>query len=275
MIGGTFKRKTSDSAEVKEKPSKPVGLQNKFKRMMTRVGAEAMVFALIIAGVFAVSYITANMVESVEKKQRETRASLQTVLSQTKRINDQVNDLDVAGQIYTELASRRDNMDFILNRDRVRPILTVLKERYQLTNLNLEFSPQTELTLPELDLVKGRPLRMDLTMNVGALADNYIYAFIDEYTDRFPGFVQLNGVTLQRLQPISIEVLSMISRGQPVETVSGLIQFTWFGYAPIEEPESEENANPQSEGDAQLNATAEQRVTAMHTPSGQLNGGAR
>lgn len=219
------------------------GAGQKYRRLLRRIGIEG-AFAAGIVGVLAGLMVLAGNLESASRSEQDTlRRDVQQVRTQTARLNAQVEDLGVAAQIYTDLSQRRQNMDFVADRAKVRPILARLKQKYSLTTLNLQFSPQRELDLQALELVKGRALRIDLTINVGGLADHYLYAFIQDFKRQFPGIVQLQSVQMNRRQRITIDVLSQISRGNPVETVSGVIGFAWYGYEkPLEQDGAEEEA---------------------------------
>ncbi len=193
----------------------------------------------IIVGVLAGAMVGANgMYESARKERDAAKRTLSSVQSKTSGSYKQIEDLGAASQIYADLAENRNNMEFEIQPQSMRKVMAGLKEEYFITTLNLELSSQEVLKLSGFKSKEWDAVKIHGVMNFGGLSDQYIYQFIEALEDKMPGAVSLTNLSLARRQPISIDVLSQISRGNPIETVSGAIEFDWYGF--IAKPQVEE-----------------------------------
>lgn len=226
-----LKRKQKQSKKNAEAvPKIAVSHENKFKRFAKKIAIEVGAYVLVVCAISAVMVLVTNIATDAQREERSLRKEVQSVRNKTQKLNAEVTNLGAASQLYVDLSNARPNMDFVINREMIRPLMLRLKDKYNLTTLNIQFTPQQQLEFKELEFVKGTPVRIGLNINLGGLSDHYLYAFIDELLVSLPGFIKLEKVRLQRQRAISIDVLGKISRGEMVETVTGTINFSWFGF---------------------------------------------
>jgi gas vesicle protein len=223
----------------KHQEAKEAKPKNKFQQLMQQLLVRIGIAVAVVGALAGLMLLATSTEESTQKERDKAKSELSTVRNKTSSLNKQIEDLGAASQIYADLAEERSNMEFVIQPKSVRDLMGQLKDAYFITTLNLELSNQETVDLSQLNQDEEEAVKIEGTMNLGGLSDQYIYQFIEALHQDFPGFVAMKSLSLQRRQSINIDVLSQISRGNPIETVSGNVAFNWYGF--IRKKVEEEN----------------------------------
>lgn len=216
----------------------------KDKKLVRKMGV------LFAKSALAVGVLAGGMVfaQKWQSEQAKALAAQKQTLAQTESKKNsligQIESLGEAAKIYAVLSQQRQAMDFMINPVLIRPLINALRAKYRITKLNIELTPPSVLELKNFTSKTHRGSRYEITMNVGGMADHFIYQFAYDVTQLLPGFVQISAMDVNRETPLSIEVLSNISRGMNVETVSGNLKMNWFGFTAIEGSDASSSLSP-------------------------------
>lgn len=206
---------------------------NKQQRLIVRLAINAIVVAAIVGVLYAVNSFVQDFSKKALDEKRSTENQLRKIETKTRDLTQQYKSQGEASDIYANLATERENMDFRIEPLKLRSVLLALKKQFYITTLNLEVEAQETLDKIEVSSPTLKAVRFDLRINLGAISDHYVYRFINEIHDQFPGIVSTNEISLERVRPLNIDVLTQISRGNLVENVRGTVKLSWYGFVEI------------------------------------------
>lgn len=218
----------SGSKSAAPKGAKPA---RKDKQLIKQIVKAVIVNGAVVAGLFTGMTYVLSMQGGAEKEQKKIEGELRGIQSKTSALSNQIESLGAAAQIYADLVQSRSNMSFVVDPLAIRPILAELKAKHHITRLNVEFASRQPLSIKNLKADDLEPVRFEAAINMASMSDHFIYQFLEELSRRVPGFVYINDIEMTRIQPMSIEVLSKISRGIKVETTQANLQLYWYGFA--------------------------------------------
>lgn len=153
------------------------------------------------------------------------------------------------GQVNTNIAqvaadsnyvtANKAEYEALVNSDRLIPhtrrtAVIALQEAARargLTALNYSFTiaPATSLKSAEAQPTSGayKLSVEDVALKVGAPIDGYIYGFMSDIGNSFPGGAVIEAVVVRRAPRLTDAILNTISRGQDARLVEGEIQLSW------------------------------------------------
>lgn len=78
-----------------------------------------------------------------------------------------------------------------------------------------------------------------LNLEVGAMLDGDVYAFVRDMEARFPGFPVLKRLTVTRGEPLTQQALERIARGEAVPLVRATLSYDWRSAVPPNQGEGQ------------------------------------
>lgn len=125
----------------------------------------------------------------------------------------------------------------------VQSLLNLFKERYKLTEMSVDLSTPKNLE----DIYKTDTAVVqssEVSLKFAGLSDEYLLSFVGAIKNKFPGYVKIKALKLNRVGKIDKETLLKISRGAAPSLVSGELEFYWRDLKDI----SQEENNEEGEG---------------------------
>lgn len=239
-------RRTRKSSVKSKQPlvNKRVGKDKLLIKAIIRV---AMIGIAAVLALFGLMSFLQSLQAAKEQEKAPAQSQLGEVQSKTSTLVAQLDSLGEAAQIYTALNQTRSNMQFNVDPLAIRPLLTALKAKYHITTLSIEFKSREPVPIEDAGGEMPKAERHEVVMTIGSMSDHFIYQFIQELTQQLNGFIQVQSLEASRTQPMSIEVLTKISRGMKVETATASLRFYWYGYKEPDAKAQADNAAPASE----------------------------
>lgn len=220
---------------------------NKLKQLTKRLGVEAGVVAgaLVITG--GAMMLTGSMLTSAEEKKLQAESSLTQDNTQLATMRSQLERSGEAEKRYIEIQLNRGNQDFSSSTDALRDWMRTAKDRYRLANnLKLNVPPSTKTTKQELATLDYDVLvRQGVTLELEAMSDLHVYAFLKELATGAPGIVRLQYLEMERKGDLNGQTVAQMTGGMAPTLVSAKMKFDWVGIEPKEAaPPAAGTANP-------------------------------
>jgi hypothetical protein len=224
---GAGRKQQTQSSSIKK-------ILTKDQRLIRVLLKRFLVLAALAAICFAAMLYLQGKADSQDKKVRTIQKELRDARSRDAALAGQIESLGAAAQVFANLVDERDNMEFAINPVTMRPILSALKEKHQITTLNAEFKTREQLPMKNIKLDGMQAVRFLVEMNLDSYSDHFLYLFLDELVRKAPGFLMISAIDVERKKDLTIDVLSKISQGVSVETVSAKAYLVWYGFIPVE-----------------------------------------
>ena len=238
-----YRRGAAKNAAVAQK-AKASTAATKDKKMLKAIGLWGLKVAMVVGLLGAGMVFAQGWQAGHEKKLASIKAELAKIESEKNSLNSQIDNLGEAAKVYANLARKRQNMDFMIDPVQVRPLMNALRAKHRISKLNIELAPPVKLNVKNFTAKDKQASRYEITMGISGLSDHFIYQFAYELSEMLPGVVQPLSMQMTRQQPLSIEVLSSISRGMKVEAASGQMILNWYGFVLTEDTASGKGGAP-------------------------------
>lgn len=115
---------------------------NKQQRLIVRLAINAIVVAAIVGVLYAVNSFVQDFSKKALDEKRSTENQLRKIETKTRDLTQQYKSQGEASDIYANLATERENMDFRIEPLKLRSVLLALKKQFYITTLNLEVEAQ-------------------------------------------------------------------------------------------------------------------------------------
>ena len=124
-----------------------------------------------------------------------------------------------------------------------KELLENLQKKYTLYDVKTSFSKPGEL-VKEHKTGAVSVYSSIVSISFNALSDEYVYNFIAEITNKFPGIVQIKSFILNKPSAITKELLKKISIDENASVVSASLDFYWHDLQSKEGKSSAEVGEP-------------------------------
>lgn len=114
----------------------------------------------------------------------------------------------------------------------LRPVVETLEERYKFSKLDVKISKLDDpVAASNADYLI---IKSDLTIEFEGLTDEYVYSFIHALIQDLPGYLYLQELKINKLQPITPVLLQQASAsGTSTPLVSGSMMLAWRTIKPV------------------------------------------
>jgi hypothetical protein len=204
----------------------------RYEALKKRVSKTGGVCGAIVAGCMAVCFAAYSFYDSQSEQLRKLESSIRTTNN-----NIQTMDTDLAKSrsllpIYqTIMAKSASGGSETLNRKKLAEIVTSLKERYELVEVQLSTSPINKLDKDPFIFREIRAEHTMVTVAAGALSDELFFSFIDHLMRVTPGIVRADSLNVERIGDMDEGFFQSLTTDKPEQTVKGTLTFHWIGIA--------------------------------------------
>jgi len=164
-----------------------------------------------------------------EKHVKETDSSAKR--SEVDAIKLQLNTKFDVSSFY-DAYIKHHNDTFVLNREAATQLLTTLREKHHLVNLEVTIAPITDVPGENFQLKTGVMVKSEVKLIFNGLSDNSVYGFIEAIQGKLPGMVIVNNLKLTRTNSLSRNILLDLSQHKITPMISGELSFIWVGIRP-------------------------------------------
>lgn len=175
-------------------------------------------FLLLVGGMSMLKQ--SKIQEAADLKQKTTQLTGRMVMAEAR-----YNEYKKAMDLYQNLSSqkrKREGLKF----DTARYMLDQLKERFYITDLNINMSVPVMLTEQYQKQTMGVEAN-NVELQFQGVNDVLILSFIGTILDNFPGFIQVTSLQLSRTQEYTKELADQIAKTGPIPLVSASMTFEW------------------------------------------------
>lgn len=201
----------------------------KYKKLMKRLSVEAAIAAVIAISSIAAMIVVSGFLDGKVLSQTALQSEVSGIQAEVAQTRDRIQSTGVSTKVYNQLKSSRETMSLVINRSDATEKLSALKDRFRLSSLNLQISPDTPIEDEKLKSAGLDAVKSSVDISLGGMSDQHLFSFIDALTHSFSGFVKIKEITLTRSKSFDIDSMREISRGSKPEMVNGKVSFEWFG----------------------------------------------
>lgn len=181
------------------------------------------VILIIIAFVFS-AYLSSS-VEEYEKKYKWLQNNISELSQKLGEVNTKILAFSEAGKTWEALSDDEQKLQGLRIND-AKDILDKLKTKYKLSAVKTSFSKPEEIA-GDYKTETVSMVSSIISMSFSAISDEYIYNFVNDIINNFPGYVQIKNFSISKPAIISNEILKQISLGSEVSIISVTIDFYW------------------------------------------------
>lgn len=216
------------------------------KRAM-RTGGVALGILVIFGAIW---YVVGVQVSSQEKAKATAENSANGVQGQIASLQSQLDKSGNAEKGYLQLSNIRTSMDFVADSNALKEFLRLSKKLYRFSSSFKLSVSQDKPAAPQgvSSLNYDVTVRPGMKLELEAMSDYHVFAFLDEMQRAAPGMIRIDGLTLKRRSDILASTVADMQRGSAPMQVEATIQFTWIGVAPKAEKASATPVNGNGAG---------------------------
>lgn len=184
--------------------------------------------AAIIIGSIGLATATWLYKADVEKTNDSLDREQKKLSADYKKLSREHEKAKASLSLYNKLTQSDEGKSLSLDRKNVATLLNELNENYLLSNLNLSIGPIQERTEKAFKRDSGTIISSEVQVDFRGITDEFAYAFLSEVVERFPGYVNLSGFWLTRIDRQIQRKDYDINSGPPTLIEAGM-SFDWLG----------------------------------------------
>ena len=143
-------------------------------------------------------------------------------------------------KVFEKLQNESKIKPLELNRKQISTLLSRLSDIYRINNVSINIGNIEERTKRPFDRQKqGTIITTDISINFESPSDVHAFAFIDDLTKRFPGYLNIKSLSTRRTGEVSENTLRSLLKGGRANFIRTSISFEWLGLRPKIEDEAE------------------------------------
>ncbi len=204
---------------------------NKYASIRKSLIKEAIIAGVIVVAVGVLASVIGGWSESSQAAKIQAQSALSVTQSEVDVNKLTLGSFDKNLETYEALDAVRDNENYDLSRSALQEQLARLRQKYRLSELNLQLESQTKI---ESDIFKNNEAEVYSAagkLTFAGITDQHLYSFIQELQRVAPAFITIKQLTLKRNLSFDLTIMRKISQGETVSMVSGELAFDWIGFS--------------------------------------------
>lgn len=206
------------------------------KKKATMEGGIAAAVLVVLGGIY---FLLSEMTDSSNQELTQVQGEVAGIAAQIADLERKYEIVKSSMLKYQDLADKLKAGTFDIGtksaetQDKAIRVLKALDDKYRTMSLNLTIPGDPTLLSEELYKKKTAETRVvDVTLAMDAYTDIHIFSFLNEMSQKLPGFFKYTEFSIQRERTSSIDLLAELSRGDKTKVVSCNIKGSWYGLFP-------------------------------------------
>jgi hypothetical protein len=197
-----------------------------------RLIKEGIIAGVILCALGGAAFLASNFDGDAQAAKNAKQAENNSISSDYSSIKQLIGTQFELSEAY-ETYIKNHNNDFLLNREAVTNMLSNLREKNHLINLEVSIAPVSDMSGETFALKTGIMTKSDISLSFSAMSDNSAYNFIEELERELPGIVFVRDLKITRVAELSRNILLDLSQQHKITPmVTGEVSFLWLGIRP-------------------------------------------
>lgn len=203
---------------------------------MLKILGPKVLITLLLMGVFTAGtgYGLYNYLIPMREEKDQELSALKSAIDARRREVAQLKEEYILLKEQLEAFTQLGLQGFFNNQNRVeaQESFNKLGQLSGLLNTRYTISSGVLVNDPKAAEANYVVLKSPVTLDISSLDDVDVYTFVKALQERFPGNVDIVGVTLTRKMNVTAPLLREIGSGDPVKMVEARVSFDWRTMAP-------------------------------------------
>ena len=216
----------------------------KLNELRNKLILRSVIYLLVVGALIASYSFVASYQTEAEQKHKWLKNDINSLRSKINNLDEQKVEFANAVIVWEELPAYHKQM-LGIQITGAEAILTDLYDEFRLTDVSTTFSKPALLNSPEMqkDAVSVE-VSDNNTMSFSVYNDQQIYQFVYALRKRFPGYIKIKNININRVEKPSASSLRQISEGKVPALIRVSIDFTWYALKTPDAPETEIQEQP-------------------------------
>ncbi len=135
-------------------------------------------------------------------------------------------------KLYKQLIKESKIKPLELNRKQISTLISSLSDSYRINNVNITIAPIKENKSGAFAQEAGTIITTEISIKFESPSDIHAFAFIDNLSKKFPGYLNIKSFDTQRTGEVSENTLRSLLKGGRANFIQNQITFSWLGLRP-------------------------------------------
>ncbi len=171
-------------------------------------------------------YISNELIDKANADKDAIEKEISQTNSDATNIESKARDVKEASKLWRQLNEsgvKRDGLEI----DQAKILLNELEKYFNLVgSVDVNLTPPAELS----DTYKTETtvvMASTVTLKFAGLSDELLFGFIDSLIKNFPGFINIQSLSMQRKNPLTNDIIARAAKGDFEDMVDATLIFTW------------------------------------------------
>jgi hypothetical protein len=196
------------------------------KTLRKKTIVRSAVYALILGCVTGITIYLGTIDTQVNEKHNFLKNDIASLSRKLQGLSEKALEFSESAKIWETFPKDQQNLQG-LRINSAKDLLDKLQEQYKLSNVKLSFSKPEDVVSDDYKTETVSVVSSEVNIDFSAIDDEYVFNFIGAILKDFPGYVQVNSLSVTRSKDVAKDVLMMIAAGEKASLVDVKIAFLW------------------------------------------------
>jgi hypothetical protein len=196
------------------------------KALRKKTITKSAVYAVLLTCAVAIAIYLGSIDTQVSEKYNFLKNDIASLSRKLDGLSAKALEFSESAKIWESFDKDHQNLQG-LRINNAKDMLDKLQAEYKLSDVKLTFSKPEDVVSEEYKTETISVVSSEVNIDFSALNDEYVFNFIGAILEQFPGYVQINSLSVTRSKDVTKEVLVAIASGGKPALVDAKISFSW------------------------------------------------